>query len=175
MVLIYRVIGVVALAAATSIACAQSPTATSRLRASAEQMAKALVKRDYESVAARTHPRIIEKMGGKALFVEISKIAFSTIPPFTDIRIGEPGPIVKLKQGVAAVVPYVMKMKIPEGTIVTEAIYVAWSPDHGVSWFFADSNVVYKPGGLDFLFPGYHDELALPKQIPPILVKDEGA
>ncbi len=122
MILVYRVMGVVSLTLLTSIACAQSTTATSRLRASAEQMAEALVKGDYDSVAARTHPRIIEKVGGKALFVEMAKMAFSTIPPITDIRIGEPGPIVKLKQGVAAVVPYVAKMKIPEGTIVTEAM-----------------------------------------------------
>ena len=145
-----------------------------RIKEQAQEIADAMVRRDYPRLLDRTYPRVLELMGGRDVAlaaIEREAKQFQTKDTgLVGVTVGEPREFVQVEKEGFAIVPTTMTIKVPEGTLVGEAFLLGISSDGGHNWTFVSSDAgAANPKMLQSLFPAAADKLRIPEVKQPVL------
>lgn len=145
-----------------------------RIKAQAEQVAGAMAKEDYETLADLTHPRVVEMMGGRAGMIAYVDKAMKDLRAggfvVESFGVGEPGEVTKIGRRLYSIVPTKMRMKVPQGVMLVESYFVATSDDGGgEKWTFIDGSGANGREKVKLIFPEAADKLDLPAPKQPVL------
>ncbi|HEV2915297.1 MAG TPA: hypothetical protein VGX92_18605 [Pyrinomonadaceae bacterium] len=160
---------------ATSTPAAQSKDYPN-LKAQAEELAEAFLRRDFYKVASLTYPKAVRLMGGRARMVAFlnrsMKQAEAENVRILSNTVGEPKEIIRVGRQLFAIIPATLKMKVPGGTLTGQSFLIGISNDDGENWTFVDSAGVTDRARLKTLFPAAADKLKIPEVKPPILERE---
>jgi hypothetical protein len=114
--------------------------ALKNLKSQAEEVRQAMLEEDHQKMADLTHPTLVEKMGGKARFVQRLESMAGEMKGqgirLKDMTFSKPSDLVESSGDVYAVVPYKMEIAGLEGAHPSYLIGV--STDRGGTWKFID-------------------------------------
>jgi hypothetical protein len=145
------------------------------IRKQAEMMGQLLIQKDFNSFTKFTYPKIVEMMGGKQKMIEVmekgSKEMEAEGTGFLKVTFGEPSQIITEKNELQCTLSQEIKMKVPNGQLLTESTLIAISTDNGKNWYFLDTS------GKDILtmksmLPNLSKNLVIPNQKQPTFYKD---
>ncbi|HTQ64643.1 MAG TPA: hypothetical protein VMI12_07575 [Puia sp.] len=140
------------------------------IKIQAMDMARALIKNDFNTFVEFMHPKIIAYAGGKEKLKKNMDSASQAMVQFgvefKKIIIGDPGPIVSFQDQLQCVVPQTTTLQTLLGQIEAETSLLAISPDKGKKWYFIDTNV-YKADKLKKILPDLSTALVIPPQKEP--------
>ncbi len=151
---------------------------TKRIRALAAESSAALTSGNYARVADFTYPKIIEMMGGRDKMIETTRQITEDMKAhgaaILSVEVSEPEGIVTANDKLFAVVPEVVRVQVPKGTLRSNGFLIAVSEDAGKNWSFIDGAALHeKPGQeretLAQILPDFPAQLSLPKWEPPVL------
>jgi len=149
-----------------SFSSAYSSNAKENLITQADNFAGLINQKKYKDAVFKMHPIIVIRMGGFKATANAIKESFSTLDSghntFKGMTFNSPDAIVKMHDGLAAIVRYHNKIEIKKELYQFDSFYIAWSSDEGKKWYFADGSGFSGPESLEFLFPNYNNELILP-------------
>jgi hypothetical protein len=145
---------------------------TSNVRQQAERISKAVLERDYNTVADLTYPRIVRAAGGREKLIErmkaIAKSADDEGLIITASEVGEPGePVIDSGTGYV-ILPTTLRLKGPGVRGVSESYLLGITEDGGKSWTFVDGAGLGKPEERSLVFPVPPKGLVLPEKKPPV-------
>lgn len=149
-----------------------SAAAAAQLKAQADECAQAFVKGDFARLADYTHPKLLEKVGGRNQLIaflqkgvaEMKAQGFETLSYDNDA----PTQVLTVGRMIYAVVPGKLRSRTPGGVMVSETFMIGISADGGKSWKFVGGNTA-DPARLKMLFPAAAGKLRLPAEKPPVL------
>ena len=143
------------------------------IKVQAMDMARALMKNDFDNFVKYMHPNIIAFAGGKEQMKNKMDSAHQAMQmfgvSFKKYWIGDPGEVVNYKDQLQAVLPESTTLKTPLGELTAETSMIVISPDKGKNWWFIDTNV-YKADKLKNILPDISPKLVIPPQKKPKLV-----
>ncbi len=134
----------VGLLSAFVVATLPASELTERVRAEAQQCADALLTGDYAALIARTHPRIVDEMGGPERAV--AEVADGVKNMKADgitmerVEIGTPSEPVAKGAIVGVIVPQNVFLNTPKGHFRQAGHMLAVSEDGGTHWKFMDTS-----------------------------------
>src|SRR5690348_9825057 len=120
--------------------CGASPAAPEAkleqaARASAEEAAQATIKGDYGKLADLTYPRVAEKVGGRDKMIATLEAGLKDMKSkgyaFRSASVGDPSPAVAGGPELFTVVPMMLVMKAPGGTLTIKSFMLGISGDMG--------------------------------------------
>jgi hypothetical protein len=121
-----------------------SQTENQKLNTQLEEMKGYFLVEDYENFSKFTYPKIIEMMGGKEKFIEVTKQGMNKIKNdgFTLIDISyKNGSALLEKDGeLQCSLTQIITLKTPRGKIESEYTLIAISVDKGINWTFMDTS-----------------------------------
>lgn len=138
----------------------------------ARKLSKAFTSRDYNTIADYTYPGILELVGGK---VEMLKKLESDTKEMEakgvkviSVTIGEPSDIYETEKEIQCILPQIITMEVPKGTMEAKSTLIAISSDNGKTWYFIDTS------GNDIetirkMLPNVSPEINLPPKEQPVL------
>lgn len=140
---------------------------TDRIRAEAQRGADALIRGDYETLIAMTHPRVVAEMGGHDAAVgtvaqSIAALKAQGITLESGV-IETPSEPVAVGALVAVIVPQTKVLRTPTGRFRSHGHLLAVSEDGGARWSFIDSGTL-TPANLAEYFPALVGLITLPAQ-----------
>jgi hypothetical protein len=137
------------------------------IRQQAENMGKALVKRDYKTYIKYTDPRIVQEMGGEVGFADSLKGYEAQWHRFNmsifDINVDDPSWVIDSAGELQSSIPVITQMRVQGGLVTTVSTFVGLSKDKGKNWVFIDC------GQVDYqtLRKSYPD-LSSKLKVPPV-------
>jgi hypothetical protein len=147
---------------------------TIKIRAEAERCAKALLDADYKTVAALTHKRAIDLMGGEQAMIETVKKGMAQMRAdnfvFERAIIGAPSNPKPVGGWLVSTVPQEIVIKIPTGRLHQDGHLLGISEDDGKTWVFIDLGPI-TPELFAKVFPELKDKVSLPAKTKPVLRK----
>jgi hypothetical protein len=142
----------------------------------AEAMKKAVLDGDYAKVADRTHPKVVEAMGGKDKVIAASKAIFDQMKSqgieIKSYTVGKPGDPVVDGKTAYVILPTRMELTAPKVKVVSESYLLGMTTDGGKSWSFADGTGLSKGPAREALLPELPKALKLPEPKPPMVTKE---
>ncbi len=112
------------------------------IRQQAENMGKALVKKNYAIYIKYTDPRIIQDMGGEAAFADSLKGYEAQWHRYNitifDINVEDPSWVIDTAGELQSSIPVVTQMRVQGGIVTTVSTFVGISKDKGKNWVFID-------------------------------------
>ena len=157
----------------TASPVAQAQNLATTIKVQAMDMGSAVMRNDFNVLAKYMHPSIIEFSGGKEKLKVKMDSAYSFMNrfgvSFKRYWIGSPGPILKHKNQLQAVLPQSTTMKTPLGELTAETYWIVISADKGKNWWFIDTNV-YQADKLKNILPDLSPKLVIPPRKEPKLV-----
>lgn len=133
-------------------------------------MAKALLKKDFQAFTKYMHPKVIEMAGGKDKAIQrmdtINNIATQFGAEITKILIGTPGTVINYKKEMQVTLPQTTEMKTGFGSLSLETTLIGISKDGGKNWLFIDTSV-YNVKDLQKNMPELSPALVIPPAKPP--------
>ncbi len=148
---------------------AQDLTAT--IQQEAQKCAKAVLNSDYEAVVRYTHPRIVEKLGGKTAMLASLKKGMAEMKAqgavITSASIGKPGAPQKIGSWLVSIVPQHLSMKVSAGQLESDSDLLGISEDGGKRWSFVDLGPITNEQ-MKQVFPELAGKLTLPKKKTPM-------
>jgi len=140
----------------------------------ANELNEAVLAGKYEKAADLTYPRLVELMGGRARFIATMSRAMKEMQSetFSVLSTVAEDPTQTIVQGnnVFAILPAIMKIKVPEGVLVGKSFMIGASKDGGTNWTFIDGGSANRDQ-LKILFPTVADKFNLPESQRPVLQK----
>jgi hypothetical protein len=140
------------------------------IKTQALDMARALIRNDFNAFSKYIHPAILEMAGGREKLKNDMDSANSAMKQFgvqfKKILIGNPGVVISYQNQLQCVVPENTDMLTPMGEINLETSLIAISADQGKNWYFIDTNV-YRVDKLKKVLPGLSPGLVIPAQKQP--------
>jgi hypothetical protein len=147
------------------------------IKAKAKATSDALVRRDYNTVADYTYPKVIRLMGGRANMITITAQEMGKMQSngFTikSVSVVEPNKVQIIGNQIFSIVPMTMTMKVPDGTMVVESFLIAISEDGSRTWTFVDGTIAGNRSLLLRIFPIAADKLRLPPKKQPVVYPNE--
>ena len=152
---------------------ADGPSLKQELRSKVEAFGVAMVKSDYAAVAEMTYPPLVEKVGGRDKMIASIKSGMEAMKAqgvsFQSVSVeDDPSDTVPNGSELYVVVPYTLKMNVPQGTLAAKTYVIGISGDNGKSWKFV--NGAKDMGRIKELLPNLPDQLKLPEYQQPVLV-----
>lgn len=138
----------------------------------ARQMSAALLKEDYVSLAKFTHPKVVQWAGGKVKIIQ--KVRQGTKEQkaagfaITALSIETPTGWAMMGKEIVAIIPEVLTMRVPDGTMKARSFLVGVSSDKGAHWTFVDGAAL-DDNSVRKLFPHFPKSLKLPKKQPAVV------
>lgn len=134
----------------------------------ANQMAAGLINNDVKTVAAFTHPKIVQAMGGAEKMEAAVKKSGPSVR-IVDVTFGKPSVVVKSGGELQCVVPQRATFQLPQGSVKSSSSLIAFSFDEGKNWVFADTS----PGveKMRKVIPGISSKLVIPARQQPTMIK----
>lgn len=154
---------------AWSSACVAQSQATT-IRVQAMDMAKALLRKDYNTFAGFMHPKVITMAGGKQNLIvrmdTMNAVAAQLGASIKKVLIGNPGNIITYKHELQTTLPQFTELESAFGNITLESTLIAISADNGKKWYFIDTSV-YNIKEVKKAMPDLSPELVIPPSRPP--------
>lgn len=145
---------------------------TERIRKGAEENSAALAAGDYDRVVDFTYPKVVEMIGGRKKMIEILRRLAEDMKSHGTAILGadvsEPKEVVASGSKRFAIIPTVVRMKVPEGTLRSKGFLLGISADEGKTWTFIDGAGITKEK-LALVLPEFPPQLTLPSREPPVL------
>jgi hypothetical protein len=138
----------------------------------------ALISGNYARLVDLTYPKLVEMIGGRDKMIEMLRSGNEDMKAHGSAILGaevsEPKEIVVAGDKQFAIVPMVVRMHVPEGTLRSNGYLIALSEDHGNTWKFIDGAGLHKGAvtereTLAQIVPGFPAQLSLPAWKPPVL------
>jgi hypothetical protein len=157
---------------------ASADSQTERVRQVAAQNSAALTSRDYARLVDLTYPKLVELLGGRDKMIEMLRSGNEDMKArgsaILGAEVSEPKEIVIAGEKQFAIVPMVVRVHVPEGTLRSKGYLIAVSEDHGNSWKFVDGAGLHKAQvtereTLAQIVAGFPAQLSLPAWEPPVL------
>ena len=146
--------------------------AAARLQTQADECGRAFIEGDFERLADYTHPKVLEKVGGRAGMIAFLQKSVGEMKAegFNIISYVNAAPTQVLTVGrqTYAILPATLKARVPQGVLASETFMLAVSADGGRNWKFVSGSVA-DSAKLKLLFPAAAGRLKLPAQRPPVL------
>lgn len=157
----------VALAASTPLA--QTPL--EEIKAGAEETGKAMLSGDYGRLADLTYPKVVEFMGGRAKMVAFLEKEMKEMKAggfdFMAVSFGQPYGVVKAGGKTFALVPMVLKLKVPDGVVTTDSYLLAVSDAAGKNWTYVSGAGLADEQKVKLILPEIIGKVALPAKKEP--------
>jgi len=142
------------------------------IKAAAETCAKALVSRDYGTVADLTYGRLIELMGGREETITHLEDQLKELDDkgmtIVSITVGDPETVKSINNQQFSIVPTTAKLKYKDSNMVAESFMIAVSDDGGKRWKFVDGAISDDQELMKELFANVADKLQLPPKKDPV-------
>lgn len=149
---------------------APAQTESDKIRQLAEESTQLLITSEFSKFADSTHPKLVALLGGKSKMVALLEKGMQEMKSqgfeFASAVIGEPGPVINVNKQRFAIVPYVLTMKAPKGSIATDSFLLAVADGPVAHWTFVDGRNLDQ-AKLKTLFPDAVGKIELPKLKPP--------
>jgi len=149
---------------------------TDLIKQEAEKCTKALLAADTDEVVRYSHPRLIEKMGGKEAMVEKFKKGVEDMRAHGVIiekgTIGEPEKPVKADAWLVSLVPQTLVAKVQGNRVEKQTHIIGISEDGGKKWTFIDVGERSEAQLLE-VFPELKGKLKLPEPKKPVVTPAE--
>lgn len=146
------------------------------IKAQAMEMAKALLKKDFNTFSQYMHPKLVEMAGGKDSVLNKMNRANAMVQQFNGsikkITIGNPGKVIKYKNELQVTVPQTTEVNVMMSTAILETTLIAISMDNGKTWKFVDTSA-YNVKDLKNNLPNLSPEIVVPPMKQPKLVPRE--
>lgn len=158
----------------------KSPTKTEekkaeypKLKAQAEDVAKATLDGNFGKVVDYTHPKITEKLGGKEKMVAFLKRDSQQMQTdgfeIVSVEIGEIKQVENVENELFALVPMKMTIKAPNGKGVSESSVIGISNDNGENWKFISG---VSQDRFKTVFPKAAEKIQIPEEKPPTMTEN---
>jgi hypothetical protein len=144
-----------------------------KLKAQAEEVAKAFLSGNFDKLADLTYPDLVRRLGGKTQMMahlehDVQEMKAEGFEFMSD-KIGEPTQIIRSDAGrTLAVLPTTLRIKIREGVLVGNGYLIGVSDD-GSDWRFIDGSSIDKPKLRVLFGTDIVDKLNLPELQQPVL------
>jgi hypothetical protein len=143
------------------------------LKVQANKLIEATLKKDYNTLASFTYPKVVEMMGGKEKMIQTIQTGMQKLSDqgFTVQKgvIGSPGKFYKAGKEIHCLLPETITMLTKEGKLLSKSNLLAITQDGGSNWYFLDVN----SSTINFvpkLFPQFNKKLVLPEPAEPELI-----
>jgi hypothetical protein len=154
---------------------ADDADAKKNARTQAETIQNTLIKGDYGKLADLTHPKAVEKFGGRDKMVALLEKEMKGLADrgtvLSSVKVFEPSQPAAAGKELYITVPFSLVIKVPGGRLLTKGVLLGVSEDQGKTWRFIDCS----PGAktIKNLFPDLPTTLVVPaKNEPPTFEKD---
>ena len=151
------------------------PAALAAAEKQAQDMGSAFVAGDLDRLADKTHPRVVEMIGGREKFRKAIEDGFADMKAkgqeFHSLTVGKPEKLVRSNFSLFAIIPQRLVFKTPQGKLWHEGCLIAVSSDEGRTWTFVDGAGAAK-GNIEIVLPDFPKDLQIPKFKKPQLIKD---
>lgn len=140
----------------------------------ANEAGQATVKGDFARLVDLTYPKLVAMAGGREMMISFlekdSRESKSQGMELLSMTCSSPIQIETVGKETFAILPIVLKLKVPEGTLLAKSSMIGITEDSGKTWTFvsADSS---NPKMMKALFPEAADKLKIPADERPVLVK----
>jgi hypothetical protein len=142
------------------------------IRHQADLMGKAMLTEDFKTLTDFTFPKLVEILGGPDRMIERLKAGMEQMKKsgyaFKSYDVQVPKQIVDSGSDIIAIVPQIIVMTVPTGTLTQKGYLIAVSSDQGGHWTFLDSAAV-DDEKLKVLLPKFPPELKLPPREKPVI------
>lgn len=142
----------------------------------ARVITRATEKNDYNTLAKKAYPSLLEQMGGvekmSQTLKEKSKRLFAMGIDLKEIQLGEPDSLYTAGAEKHCLVNQTIIFETPPGKLKQESWLLAITKNEGKDWFFIDvSNLNDKK--IKELFPDFNPALKIPAEKKPQLLKED--
>ena len=155
---------------ASILAVAAEDAAQRNVKIKAEEMARAVLKGDFDKIIDLTYPEIVEEGGGRAKLVEAMKeMTEEWKAKGFEIRssgVGNVERVVAAGDKRFAVVPLMLEMKAPNGKLAGASFLLGVSMDKGKTWTFLHGEKAREEGVKKML--DLPETLKLPEKSRPV-------
>jgi len=148
--------------------------AIENLKKLANECGKAFVSGDFNKVVDLTYPKVVELMGGRARMVSFLQDGTRQMKAqgqeILSSLADDPTQVIAIEKQTFAVVPTNLRIKVPQGILVSKSVTIGVSGDNGKSWTFVSGD------GLDeekikVVFPSAVGKLKIPAHQEPTLIR----
>src|ERR1700741_2247993 len=143
------------------------------IKTQAMEMAKAMLKKDYDNFIKYADPKLVELGGGKEKMRPFMDTLTSRMKSFgaeiKKITIGHPYKVITYKRELQSSLPQTTEVSFLSGFIIVESTLIAISQDDGKNWYFIDTNF-YNEKKLKEALPDLSPDLVIPPQKRPRIV-----
>jgi hypothetical protein len=143
--------------------------------AKAKESQDALIQGDFVRLVDLTHPKAVEKLGGKEkavafLTAETKKMKDEEGIEFKSYKFLNPGDPIRVGAEIYIGIPFALEMIAPGGRLLTDGMLIGVSIDEGTTWSFVDTD----PGRekVKVVLPNLPDAIVFPKKELPVFLKD---
>src|SRR5688500_11904635 len=154
----------------------QAQNLATTIKVQAMDMGSAMKRNDFDALSNYMQPSIIQLAGVNENMRVKMDSAYSFMNRFgvhfKRYWICSPGPIIRHKNQLQAVLPQSTTLKTPLGELTAETYWIVISHDKGKNWWFIDTNV-YKADKLKNILPDLSPKLVIPPNKKPRLVPIE--
>ena len=164
-----------------ALICAEFASAdpqTEQVRKLAAENSAAYASENYARLVDLTYPKLIELIGGRDRMIEMLRQGTEDLKArgskILGAAVSEPKEIVMAGDRQFAIVPEVVRVQGPEGTLRSNSFLIAVSENRGKTWTFIDGAGLHNTPGkeretLAQIVPGFPSQLALPAWESPVL------
>jgi len=145
---------------------------TERIRQAAKENSTAFATANYDRLVDLTYPKVVELLGGREKMIELLRRGAEDMKSHGSSILGadiaEPKEVITAGDKRFAIVPMIVHVKVPEGTLRTNGFLLAVSTDQGKAWTFIDGAGLTREK-LTQVFPDFPSEVSLPAPERPVL------
>ncbi len=145
---------------------------TERIRQAAKENSTAFTTANYDRLVDLTYPKVVELLGGREKMIELLRRGAEDMKSHGSAILGadiaEPKEVITAGDKRFAIVPMIVHIKVPQGTVRTNGFLLAVSTDQGKAWTFIDGAGLTREK-LTQVFPDFPSEVSLPAPERPVL------
>lgn len=131
----------------------------------ANRMLAAFTHGDYKTLLNFTHPKVVQFMGGKTAAESSLKASMQSLSAtgfsFTDVKLGQPSPVIKKGQNYQCILPQFSKINHDGKALINKSNLLCISNNGGKNWYFINVDKS-KASQLKMLIPELSPELIIP-------------
>ena len=163
---------------AQTVQLANRDARAEQIRKLAAEDGVALASGNYARLADLTYPKLVELLGGRDEMIEMLRRGSEDMKAHGSAilatEVSAPKDIVVAGDKQFAIVPMVVRIHVPEGSLRSNGYLIALSEDRGNTWKFIDGAGLHKAAEteretLAKIVPGFPVQLSLPEWQPPVL------
>ncbi|MDX5348744.1 MAG: hypothetical protein LPK19_16030 [Hymenobacteraceae bacterium] len=145
------------------------------IKEQADLMGQAILQSNYNAFIKYTHPKVVEKLGGKEQMLADMESSINQMKAegaeISSVKFGDPTGLISTNSDLQCILPQKLEINVTGGRLVANSTLVAVSKDKGKTWHFIDY------AGMDIkalqqVVPEISEKLVLPVQQQPVFIED---